>query len=154
MFLQYWLPVVLWLGLIAAGSSDFMSSNRTSRIIGPLLRWMVPGISERTIQAVQMVVRKTAHVTEYGVLTLLIWRARRKPLRNDPRPWSWGLAGRVVLLAIFCACADEFHQSFVPSREGTVRDVLFDTSGAVAAMVLLRLSLRTAARGDPGRSGH
>jgi VanZ family protein len=145
-FLWYWLPVMLWLGLITAGSSDLMSSKRTSRIIGPVLRWLVPEISEATVQAVQLVVRKTAHVTEYAVLTLLIWRACRKPVRRDSRPWDWKLAGRAFLLAVLCAALDEFHQSFVPSREGTVRDVLFDTSGALIAVGLLRLGSRWASR--------
>lgn len=137
MFLRYWLPVVLWLGLITLGSTDLLSTQRTSRIIGPLLRWLIPGIQDSTVQFVQMVVRKGAHITEYAVLTLLIWRAKRKPVRGDTRPWCWRETGRVILLVVLWAAVDEFHQSFVASREGTVRDVLYDTAGAAGALGLL-----------------
>src|SRR5690349_15241729 len=73
-----WLPVVLWLALIFTFSTDAGSSKRTSRIIGPLLRWLHPGVSEETINTVQTVVRKGAHLTEYAILAALIWRALRR----------------------------------------------------------------------------
>src|SRR5262249_31317101 len=38
-FLTYSLPVILWMALIFAGSTDLLSPHRTSRMIGPLLRW-------------------------------------------------------------------------------------------------------------------
>src|SRR2546425_8901430 len=66
--LKYWLPVVLWMGLVFSASSDSMSSGRTSRIIGPLVRWFVPNISEAALGRMVFAVRKTAHVTEYAVL--------------------------------------------------------------------------------------
>lgn len=129
--------MVLWLGLIFVGSTDLMSSTRTSRFIGPVLRWLVPGISEEAIRNVQLMVRKGAHVAEYGVLALLLWRARRKPVPGDRRPWSWREATTVVLLTVLFAAGDEWHQSFVPSRGSAVGDVLFDAAGALLAMLIL-----------------
>ncbi|PYK97495.1 MAG: hypothetical protein DME19_16125 [Verrucomicrobia bacterium] len=137
LFFKYWLPVVLWMGLIFCGSTDVLSSQHTSRVIGPLLRWLNPNVSEETIRAVQAVIRKGSHVTEYSVLALLLWRARRKPMKNDPRPWSWREAAFAILLAGVYAATDEFHQSCVPSRGASVWDVLLDTLGATAGIVLL-----------------
>ncbi len=74
-FLKYWLPVVIWLCLIFIGSTDLMSAEQTSRIIRPLLRWLKPDISMETIAQVQFVVRKCAHLTEYAILAILLWRA-------------------------------------------------------------------------------
>ena len=125
------------MGLIFGGSTDALSSQRTSRIIGPLLRWLYPNVSDETIRAVQAVVRKGSHVTEYSVLALLLWRARRKPMKNDPRPWSWREAAFAIFLAGVYAATDEFHQSCVPSRGASVWDVLLDTLGATAGIVLL-----------------
>ena len=79
LFFKYWLPVVLWMGLIFYGSTGVLSTQRTSRIIGPLLRWLNPGISDEAISALQTVVRKGGHLSEYSILAVLIWRARRKP---------------------------------------------------------------------------
>ncbi len=137
LFFKYWLPVVFWMGLIFGGSTDVMSSQRTSRIIGPLLRWFNPNVSEATIRAVQVVLRKGGHVTEYSVLAVLLWRARRKPFKNDPRQWSWNEAARVVFYSGLYAASDEFHQSFVPSRDASAWDALLDVVGATAGMLVL-----------------
>ncbi len=136
-FLRYWLPVVLWLGLIYLGSTDWMSTTRTSRIIGPLLRWLVPEISDEAIRRVQWVVRKGAHMAEYGVLALLLWRARRRPQPGDPRPWDGREARSTLLWVALCGAADEFHQSFVVSRGSAVGDVLFDLAGGALALGIL-----------------
>lgn len=136
-FFKYWLPVVLWMVLIFAGSTDLLSSQHTSRIIGPLLRWIYPNVSDDTIRAVQAVVRKSGHVTEYSVLALLLWRARRKPVRNDSRPWSRRDAVLAVVGAGIYAATDEFHQLFIPSRGASVWDVLLDSFGAAVGIVLL-----------------
>ena len=125
------------MGLIFAGSTDLLSSQRTSRILGPLLRWLNPNVSDDTIRAVQAAVRKSSHVTEYSVLAVLIWRARRRPGKNDPRPWSRREAAFAIGLSGAYAVTDEFHQWFVPSRGASAGDVLLDTLGATAGVLVL-----------------
>ena len=137
LFFKYWLPVVLWMGLIFCGSTDALSSKRTSRILGPLLHWLIPNISEEAIDAVKTVVRKGGHVAEYSVLALLLWRARRRPIKNDPRPWSWREAAFAVCAAGVYAVTDEFHQVFVPSRGASVWDIGLDTLGAAGGILLI-----------------
>ena len=82
-------------------------------------------------------IRKCAHATEYAILALLLWRAIRKPVRNDPRPWHWGQALGVVLLVLLYAASDEFHQRFVPGRDASIRDVMIDTSGGILGLLVL-----------------
>jgi len=101
------------------------------------LRWLVPDISEETIRRAETIARKGWHATEYAVLALLVWHALRKPLKNDPRPWSGRLAARAVFLTGLYASTDEFHQAFIPSRGASVEDVLLDTLGASAGVLLL-----------------
>lgn len=133
-FLHYWLPVLLWMAVIFGMSTNAGSTQHTSRIIGPILRWLNPDIPDETIRSIQLVVRKCAHFTEYGILAMLLWRARRKPLRGEARPWRRGEAVFAFAIAAAFAVTDEWHQSFVPSREGSLRDVLIDCSGAAAAL--------------------
>ena len=114
-----------------------MSSRRTSRFIGPILRWFKPDISDETIRQVQLAVRKSAHFAEYAILALLVWRAIRKPTRNHGRPWSWREAGLAVSIAAAYAATDELHQYFVASRNASVGDALIDTAGAAAGIWLL-----------------
>lgn len=136
-FLKYWLPIVLWFALIFIASSDTQSSQRSSRIIGPLLRWLFPEMAEETIGLVVLFVRKCAHLTVFGVLALLFWRAFRKPVRGDTRPWSWSEARNSLIGVFVYAITDEVHQAFVPSRQGSALDVVIDTLGGAAALLAL-----------------
>ncbi len=137
LFLKYWLPIVLWFALIFIASSDTQSSQRSSRIIGPLLRWLFPEMAEETIGLVVLFVRKCAHLTVFGVLALLFWRAFRKPVRGDTRPWSWSEARNSLIGVFVYAITDEVHQAFVPARQGSALDVVIDTLGGAAALLAL-----------------
>src|SRR5262245_17604657 len=91
-------------------STDVGSTSHTSRFIRPFLLWLIPGVKETTIHQVQTIVRKGAHMTEYGLLGLLLWRARRRPVRPDPRPWRWTEAAFAWAVAVGFAISDEVHQ--------------------------------------------
>jgi VanZ family protein len=125
------------MSLIFTASGDSISFQRSSHIITPLLRWLFPHLTDETADLIVLFVRKCAHLTEFAVLALLCWRALRKPVRNDPRPWRWSDARLALLCVILYAASDEFHQLFVPSRQASVVDVLIDTSGAVMGLLLL-----------------
>ena len=136
-FLRYWLPLLLWMLVIFGASADTQSTEHTSRILEPFLRWLIPNISHRSIEHVRWVVRKSAHMFEFAILAWLWWRVLRKPTRHDPRPWSWGPAAGALAIAILYASADEIHQRFVPNRTPSVRDVCIDTIGAAFALTLV-----------------
>jgi VanZ family protein len=133
-FLKYWLPLLGWLGVIFIGSMNVMSAEHTSRFIVPFLLWLKPGMAPHTIGVIIVFMRKCAHVGEYAVLALLMWRALR---------WGTSLSMRmpalcsVVLLgcALFAA-SDEFHQTFVKSRTPSVRDVFLDCGGAFLGLLI------------------
>ena len=141
-FVKYWLPILLWLALIFTASSDEQSAERSSRIIGPLVHWLFPHLSEGKVQDVVTVVRKWAHVTEYAVLTWLFWRAVRKPVRAEPRPWNWREAGMVLVCVALFAISDEIHQAFVPTRQASPWDVMIDATGAVLGLLAIWLVCR------------
>ena len=117
---------------IFIGSTDLLSAEHTSRFIGPFLRWFAPDISDATVASIQLVVRKCAHVTEYAVLSALLYRALRQS-RDQAAAAAAIIA--FVAAAIFAAL-DEFHQSFVPSRTGSPWDVLIDCTGALAGVLI------------------
>ena len=84
----------------------------------------------------QLAVRKAAHVTEYAILALLLYRAMRRTLERSPEIWCRQCAGWAFGIALIYAASDEWHQSFVPSRGGTIHDVLIDGAGAALGLVL------------------
>src|SRR6478609_2836257 len=133
-FLKYWLPLLIWLGVIFVGSTSVMSTEHASRYIVPFLLWLKPGMSPATIWTILVVARKCAHVTEYAVLALLLWRA----LRNVPVLSTKTLMvfGAVLLGCALFAASDEFHQTFVKSRTPSVRDVLLDVAGASLGLLI------------------
>jgi len=136
-FCKYWLPVLIWMAVIFTASSDTRSFTRSSRILAPLLHWLFPHMQPDTVNLIVLIVRKCAHLTEYAVLALLLWRAVRKPGKNDPPPWSWPEARLVLLSVALYAASDEFHQLFVASRDAAVHDVLIDTAGGAAGLYAL-----------------
>ena len=133
-FLKYWLPLLIWLGVIFVGSTSIMSAEHTSRYIVPFLLWLKPGMSPAAIWTILVVARKCAHVTEYAVLALLLWRA----LRSVPglRAKMLMVFGAVLLGCALFAASDEFHQTFVKSRTPSVRDVLLDVTGALLGLLI------------------
>jgi VanZ family protein len=136
---KYWLPVLIWMALIFTASGDLRSYEHSSRILAPVLRWLFPHLSEDTINLLVFIARKCAHAVEYCVFALLLWRALRKPVKNDARPWNWRVAGIALLLAALYAASDELHQVFVATRTPRVHDVALDTLGGAAGLFVLWL---------------
>ena len=138
-FVIYWIPVLVWMVIIFSASSDQMSFSHSSRVIAPILHWLFPHISDQSLHAVVFAVRKFAHVTEYAILGLLVWRAFRKPSAANRRPWVWSQAALALLFVALYATSDELHQAFVPTRQASVWDVLLDTTGGAFGLLFLRI---------------
>ncbi|MCI0539038.1 MAG: VanZ family protein [Verrucomicrobiales bacterium] len=133
-FLKRWLPVLAWMTIIFAGSTDLLSSRNTSRVIGPILRWFKRDVSTETIARVQLAVRKSGHVAEYAILAILVWCATRTA---EDASWSWRAAWLALVIVAVYAATDEVHQAFVATRQGTVVDVVIDVGGGTAGLALL-----------------
>jgi VanZ family protein len=136
-FLKYWVPLLTWMAVIFFASGDAASFNHSSRLIAPVVHWLFPGISPDALHSIVVIVRKTAHVTEYAILALLLWRCLRNTPGTHPSDWPHQTALRTLLFIILYASSDEFHQRFVPSRDASVRDVVIDTAGAAFALLLI-----------------
>ena len=81
----------------------------------------------------EVVLRKLGHVTGYALLALAWWRALRGLLRPHHGVSALVAAGAVSLTY---AISDEIHQTFVSGRSGTPADVLVDSVGIAAALLL------------------
>ena len=116
-------------------STDLLSTEHTSRFLVPFLRWLKPDISGATIAQLHFLIRKGAHLTEYAILAVLLWRAFR--LRGaSVRCSLWPQAGIALGVAIVFAATDEYHQAFVASRGASPIDVLIDSCGAIAGIMI------------------
>jgi VanZ family protein len=128
---KYWFPVFLWMCFIYLMSTALFSAQNTSLILGPILRFLFHSISHREIEMVHSVIRKLAHLTEYFISGLLLFRAFRAG-STKRHAWRWALSSLVILVAL--AASDEYHQTYVTTRTPSVVDVGIDTMGGVLAL--------------------
>jgi len=74
-------------------------------------------------------IKKGGHLLAYGILAVLM-------------RWAGFNTMSSIVLVLTFAASDELHQRFVPGRNGTAEDVLIDFTGAMTALLLLRLLSR------------
>ncbi len=113
--LRYWLPVVLWCGVIFFFSS--MPSIRT-----PFLIWW------------DVLIKKTGHLSEYAVLYTLLVRALYNSATNLSHKQIYVLA---IFFGLSYAFSDEIHQYFTPGRQPAIMDVGIDLMGMLIALKLI-----------------
>jgi len=73
------------------------------------------------------------HATEYAIMTCIGTAVLHKWTN-----WSYTRCVAAALaFAVLFATSDEWHQTFVPGRDGCVKDVLIDSMGAGIAVLIL-----------------
>jgi VanZ family protein len=125
------LAPLAWTALIAWFSSAAWEATTTRSAFLPWIQALLPLASPETWEALHLLIRKGAHLTEYGVLAAL-WA------------WTTGRWRSPVALAVLTAFLDEAHQATTLEREGSVADLLLDASGAAAALWVRERGLRAA----------
>lgn len=119
------MPVLLWVSALFILSTSIFSATNTSRIIVPVLHWILPGLSAATLSTLHVFIRKSAHFTNYGIL---FWLLIRGPMYG--RPYA------ALAICVGYAFLDEGHQLFVPGRGPSLYDVALDSTGALFSRFL------------------
>jgi VanZ family protein len=119
-------------------STDTFSTEHTAGFFEPILRWLMPGLTQTQFDLLHHIIRKCAHFTEYFVFCVLLYRA----VRAGRTGWRCSWATGAFLIAACYSLLDEFHQAFVPSRGPSIYDSLLDSTGAFVALVVLWLWFR------------
>lgn len=110
--IKLWLPVFLWCMVIYYFSS-------------------IPNLRSDLPSRWDFILRKIAHMAEYGILTFLFFRAAAQNL---------GPRRSVAYAAVFSltyALTDEYHQLFVFGRSGNLADAFIDSLGIFLATFLI-----------------
>lgn len=123
--LKLWLPTLLWMIALFVLSTSVFSAANTSKVIVPILRFLLPGASEPSIWVLHTLIRKAAHFTNYCIL---FWILIRGPMVG--RPYT------AVFLCVCYAFLDEGHQILVAGRTPSLYDVALDSSGALFSRFL------------------
>lgn len=120
-----------------AESSSAISGKITQMILD--LYYRIVGVPEITGGglagdgfSLEGLIRKLAHFAEYMCMGFLSYSL--VTVWNRPRLRGSAL---VVLQVFLSAALDEFHQYFVPGRNASFRDVLIDTAGGIAGILVI-----------------
>ena len=132
-------PAVIWAYVIwffsdtPADVSTEESISVTEILLGLISRFVTIDPSKKALIVISLEphIRKIAHMTEFGILFLLLMIPAGLFLEKLFARIS--LAG---LIAFLYACSDEIHQLFVEGRAGRVSDVLIDMMGVVISALL------------------
>lgn len=114
-YIGLWLPVFTWAGII------FLFSNR-------------PSIHTVDFYLGDFLLKKTAHLVEYAILSILLYRAFLGSGTDRTKAVIISIA-----ISITYAISDEYHQSFIPGRESRLRDVVIDTIGAIIGVNIWKI---------------
>lgn len=137
---------LLWMIVIFSFSAKVAEdSEEMSRSVGMLIGKAVikeykewPGKRQAAFAAkIDYPVRKAAHASEYALLGILLTGA----IMDIRKPWKRQLLACFLIGAAYAA-SDEFHQLFVPGRSGQIRDVMIDSAGVAAGIILACLAIR------------
>ena len=136
---KYWLPAICVACLISIFSSHYFTAEQTGRVILPILKWLFPSATRHMLRIMHFGIRKAAHVIEFAAFSIAVFHG----VRAQRYGWQFNWAVLTLLIAVAFAALDEWHQSFVPLREPTIRDVLVDGTGALLAQVLVWVYARS-----------
>lgn len=130
----WWVTTVAWAALIFYFSTRTFSPDFTHGVLAWTFDRLHIHVSLRTFNLLHALLRKLAHVTEYGIFALLLYGLPGKEGRGL---WVPRRAIFCILGAAAYSLTDEFHQLFVPGRHGSLLDCGLDTAGAALAMLVL-----------------
>lgn len=134
-FTVLWMAVIFWFSSAPAKESTHMSlsaGRMAARIFVPAFDEWAPEKQDAFAEKIDYPVRKTAHAGEYAVLGVWMYGtvnsfSGRKRVCRGVTAWA---------AASVYAATDEFHQLFVPGRSGQISDVLLDSTGVAAGILL------------------
>lgn len=118
--------VALWMMLIFVMSSfnSVESGNQSNFVVNII----VDVFNVNNIDLLSLIIRKSAHFTEYFILGILVYNLIRS--YNKKTYIS-------LIICILYAVSDEIHQMFVPGRSCQMLDVMIDSLGALLSIFLM-----------------
>lgn len=123
-----------------AGTQSSGTSMRVTRFVCRIIFFDYGSLadSERIFLAEQLhgFIRKLAHFTIYMMLGAVLYALS---LVSEKRIKPFGYWGTALMFSFIYASVDEIHQYFTPGRAMRFADVLIDSCGALAGIIIIRM---------------
>ncbi|HET8825140.1 MAG TPA: VanZ family protein [Terriglobales bacterium] len=149
--IKVWLPSAIWLAIITLESTNIGSSDHTARLLYPIFAFLF-GLDPARFVVWHALMRKSGHFVGYFILSVLLFRSWRATFPRLSTRWCLQWAAVAFLSTALVASLDEWHQSFLPSRTGTFRDVVLDSGAALVAQIVLFIFIAVKARKRTSRN--
>lgn len=117
--LVFWLLIIFYFSNQPGNSSSYLSDNLTLLIFNDISNLLI------------FIVRKIAHISEFFILTLLIYNVLK-----DYVDFKKSCLFSFVFSVLY-SISDELHQLFVVGRECLLRDVFIDAMGIILALIII-----------------
>jgi VanZ family protein len=138
---KWWiLAVIIWMAAIFFVTQlPYFTGKNTEEVIQKVVVTEhntiqnTPSADHPNINVLNIIVRKTTHIVVFGILAFLLFKALESFQFAYILSWT---------ITVLYAITDEWHQSFMPGRVAAYQDVLFDSVGALIALLILVLIRR------------
>ncbi len=109
------------------------TSGRFAKVLADVLALVFSGeLYEKILWVAQWIVRKSAHLLLFTLLGVSVYNSFEIPRKGKRVLTS-------LIVCIFYAITDEFHQSFIPGRACRIGDVLIDSIGSMVGVFLAQV---------------
>ena len=136
-----WILTILWMAVIFYFSNQpaEISKEESGKVLAKMNLISEDEIAvegDNRISVLQRVIRKTAHVSVYFILGILITLSVINTMFSN-------LGSYLVsyILGTLYGISDEFHQMFIPGRGPGIRDVLLDSAGVLIGILVVAVSV-------------
>ncbi len=133
-FVKYWLPPILWMIFFFPVLNRFLGSPALYRALLSVFGIFFQDISASSIEVPYIIIRKSIHFVEYAVLTFFLFRAFRG---DSSKKWEMKWAVYSGVISISYGFLDEFLQTFIPTRNGSILDSVINSAGVLFALGMI-----------------
>ncbi len=140
---SFWIYLILTLSIMIGifcfsaqngEKSSAISSGMTKKVVTeqPSEKITKEEINDK-LEFVETIIRKSAHALIYTALGFCVFMTLYYSEKMNKNTLLFIIS---LVFCIFYASSDEIHQLFVSERSGEVRDVLIDSAGSLAGILI------------------
>lgn len=141
--------VILWMIMIfiLSGMNSVESNNKSKGIIEKIIGetaikentvHVIKEMDEDNLDNMNFIFRKIAHATVYLVLSFFtcnfFYQLKKRRFKNN-----YLIS---IIICLFYAIFDEYHQTFVAGRNGNYLDILIDLVGAIIGSIVFYMVVK------------
>jgi VanZ family protein len=129
---------VVWALVIFYLSTGPFGPTFTEPLLAGALGLVHLTVSPASFEVLHLCVRKAAHLAEYAIFAFLLCESSEAP----PFPWRQRRLLTCFLIVVVYSLTDEYHQSFEPGRNATLRDCGIDSIGGAMGILVYYVNYR------------